>query len=156
MDPRRLPSLATYAISAGSDSPALRELAALSEDEARRSPRSVIDTLVANAGRELGYPALTADEAAHSIAATREDAIAFAYRMSRRILTGEFQPPVELFKAASRVESVVTGFQWLDDDFPSAIRDFVFGWNVSGPESDAAIIATAQQLVEQIESDSGE
>ena len=80
----------------------------------------------------------------------RRDAIALAVAEARKIMAGEFaHEPSGNFRAAQRIEHLLTDYSWLDNDYPSALADFIFGWNVSGDESDRAIVASARELIEQ-------
>ena len=94
-----------------------------------------------------------AEQVGRNSSRPRSEAIGYAVAMARRIAAGEFSPPVGIFQAAQRIEHVVTDYPWPHGGaYPPAIADFAFGWNVSAPESDRAIIETARELVEQAES----
>lgn len=68
---------------------------------------------------------------------------------AERIVSGEADGdfPMGIFTAAQRMEHELTRWQWLEDDFPGALADFVFGWNISGPETEAQILDAARELV---------
>ena len=84
----------------------------------------------------------------------RAAAVAWAREEARRIVSGDYDTePLGVFNAAQRMEAVLTRWEWLDEEFPPAVGDFVFGWNVSGPESDQSIREAAHELVQD---DSGD
>ncbi len=78
----------------------------------------------------------------------RAAAVRWAREQARRIVQGDYDDePLGVFNAAQRMDHTLTRFQWLDNDFPAAVADFVFGWNVSGGGTDVAIRQAAAELV---------
>ena len=81
--------------------------------------------------------------------ANRAGAVEVARREAQRIVAGDYDDePFGVFQAAQRIEHLLTAFDWTDTEFPPPIADFVFGWNVSGPETSDAIRTAARELAE--------
>ena len=79
----------------------------------------------------------------------RAESGAWAREQARRIARWAYDDePLGAFNAAQRVEAVLCRWQWLDDDFPPSVADFVFGWSISGPETDHAIKEAAHELMD--------
>jgi hypothetical protein len=77
----------------------------------------------------------------------RSSAVEWGRAEAARIVDGAYDDEqLGVFNAAQRMENVLTRWTWTTEDFPPAIADFVFGWNVSGPNTDAEIRDAALEL----------